>query len=284
MVVKNQLWNDARVKKEARALTEAGWSLTVLAFPEEGAPERETRDGMEVVRVPRSGRLRVSVRKALDARESRSGFWSRLRRHPLKTSLGDLFHSLLYQRRLLALALKTRADVFHAHDLDTLAVCALAARLRRARLVYDSHELWLHSTRHLAETGKLFRFLERLAEKTLAPRADAVIAVTPGRARKMKRMYPSVSPVVVANYPPAVSGGVRDPEIRRALGAEEGDFLFLYQGILCRERGLEQLVKASTMTEGSARVAVVGHDACRGALFALAEEPGGGKPWSSTPR
>ncbi len=277
MVVKNQLWNDARVKKEALALSGAGWSVTILAFPEDGAPERETWNGIEVVRVPRSGRLRASVRKVLDTGAARPGFWSRLRRHPLKKSVGNLFHSVLYQRRLLALALKTGADVFHAHDLDALAVCAAAAWLRRARLVYDSHELWLHSTRHLEGTDRLFMFLERLAEKTLAPRADAVIAVTPGRARKMERMYPSVSPVVVANYPPEAAPEPSDPTLRKALGAGEGDFLFLYQGVICPHRGLEQLADASAMLEGSpATVAVLGHDAGGGALRAYAGKLGPG--------
>lgn len=277
MVVKNQLWNDARVKKEALALSGAGWSVTILAFPEEGAPERETWNGIEVVRVPRSGRLRAAVRKALDTREARPGLLSGIRRHPVKKSLGNLFHSVLYQRRLLALALKTGADVFHAHDLDTLAVCAAAAWLRRARLVYDSHELWLHSTRHLEGTDRLFRLLEKLAEKTLAPRADAVIAVTPGRARKMERMYPSVSPVVVANYPPEVPPGERDPEIRKDLGAGEDDFLFLYQGVICPHRGLEQLAEASAMLEGSSgAVAVLGHDAGGGALREYAVRLGSG--------
>lgn len=36
MVVKNQLWNDARVKKEAISLTEAGFNVTIIARTEEG--------------------------------------------------------------------------------------------------------------------------------------------------------------------------------------------------------------------------------------------------------
>ncbi len=43
MVVKNRLSTDARVKKEAAALAGDGWRVTVIAMPEKGSPERETR-------------------------------------------------------------------------------------------------------------------------------------------------------------------------------------------------------------------------------------------------
>ncbi len=276
MVVKNQLWNDARVKKEALTLSGAGHTVTIISLPEPGAPERETWNGISVVRVPKAGKLKASVRRALDSAERKRGFPRRLRENPLKQSLGNLFHSILYQRRLLREALATRARVFHAHDLDTLAVCAVAAVLLRAKLVYDSHELWLGSTRHLEETGWLFRTLERTAEKLIAPRAHAVISVTPGREKVMKEMYGGLKSWLVPNYPPAISPGVRDPEIRALLGApSDRCFLFIYQGILCSHRGLEQLIEASSLLgDCPVHIAVVGHDASRGAIKAYAGEKG----------
>lgn len=277
MVVKNQLWNDARVKKEALALSAAGYAVTIISLPEPGAPEREDWNGIRIVRVPRSGKLKAAVRRALDQAGRKRGFWNRLRENPVKRTLGDLFHSLLYQRRLLGEALATRADVFHAHDLDTLAVCAAAAVAGRARLVYDSHELWLGSTRHLEETGLLFRTLERLAERLIAPRSSAVISVTPGREEVMKGMYGGLKSWLVPNYPPVIDPGGRDEGIRALLGApSDRCFLFIYQGILCSHRGLEQLIEASALLGDSpVHIAVVGHDASRGAIEAYSREKGG---------
>lgn len=277
MIVKNQLWNDARVKKEARTLAGAGHTVTIISLPEPGAPEREDWDGIRIVRVPRSGRLKESVRRVLDSAERKRGFTGRIRGNPVKQALGNLFHSILYQRRLLREALATKADVFHAHDLDTLAVCATAAVIRGAKLVYDSHELWLGSTRHLEETGWLFRTLERAAEKLIAPRAHAVISVTAGREEVMKGMYRGLKSWLVPNYPPVIPPGRRDPDIRALLGARsEKCFLFIYQGILCRHRGLEQLIEASALLGDSpVHIAVVGHDASRGAIEAYAREKGG---------
>lgn len=286
MVVKNQLWNDARVKKEALTLAGAGLPVTILCQPEDGAPPRELWNGMEIVRIARSGRLRASIRRALDTAEQGDGagtggpapgILARLRRNRLRRTLGDLLYAFLYQARLLRAALSAKADVYHAHDLDTLAVCAVAASARGAKLVYDSHELWLESTRHLSETPQPFRFMERLTERLLAPCADAVISVTPGRSAVMERMYPSMPvPFLVPNYPPLAVPAERSAEIRRELGViEEPCFLFLYQGIICPQRGLEQLLAASAALRGSrVRISIVGHDASGGAIRALAEELG----------
>lgn len=276
MVVKNQLWNDARVKKEALALAGAGHTVTIISSPEPGAPERETWNGIRIVRLPKSGKLKAAVRRALDSAELKRGFLGRTRVNPLKQSLGNLFHSILYQRRLLREALATKADVFHAHDLDTLAVCAAASVLRRAKLVYDSHELWLESTRHLEATDGLFRVLERAAEKLIAPRAHAVISVTPGREKVMTDMYRGLKSWIVPNYPPVVALGERNPGTRVLLGVpSEEYFLFLYQGILCMHRGLEQLIEASSLLGDSPiHIALVGHDASGGAIESYARKRG----------
>ncbi|MBN2587006.1 MAG: glycosyltransferase family 4 protein [Candidatus Fermentibacteraceae bacterium] len=280
MIVKNQLWNDARVKKEACTLSEMGLLVTIIAYPEEGCPEREDWDGIEVLRVPRSGSLKAVFRKVLNSAESekkgfRTGFVSALRRNPLKKFLGQLFHSLLHQSRLLRHALATGAGVFHAHDLDTLPVCAAAAFLTSGKLVYDSHELWLESRRHLMETSRPFMALERLTESFIAPLADAVIAVTPGRAEVMREMYPGMPPpVLVANYPHLLREKPRSDEVRRSLGVWEGPkFLFLYQGILGLHRGLEELMDAAVMLRGlPIHIGFVGHDRSGGVIPCYARE------------
>jgi glycosyltransferase involved in cell wall biosynthesis len=280
MIVKNQLWNDARVKKEARTLFHMGLHVTIIAYPEEGFPEREDWDGISVLRVPRSGSLKAVFRRVLDGAESdRRGFRARLvsaiRRNPVKKFLGQLFHSLLHQSRLLRHAMATGAEVYHAHDLDTLPVCAAAAFLTSGKLVYDSHELWLESRKHLMETSRPFMVLERFAESFIAPLADAVIAVTPGRAEVMKEMYPDMPPpVLVANYPTLLPEKLRSGEVRRSLGVcAEPKFLFLYQGILGLHRGLEELMEAAVLLRGlPLHIGFVGHDRSGGAIPCYARE------------
>ncbi len=284
MVVKNQLWNDARVKKEAQTLSDSGLSVTIIAQPEAGSPETEIWGSIRIQRVQQSGNLKSSFRRILDTSEGNgarkgSRLVATLRKNPVKRFLGDLFHTSLYDAKLLQHALRTNAEVYHAHDLDTLAVCAAAAYINNGRLVYDAHELWLESRRHLLETSRPFMILEKLTESLLAPIADAVIAVTPGRANVMREMYPTMAvPDLVVNYPLMTPVAPRQEDVRRKLGVKnEPCFLFLYQGILGLHRGLEELIDASIMLRGlPVHIAFVGHDRSGGVITQYAEEKNAG--------
>ena len=280
MIVKNQLWNDARVKKEAQTLSDIGLAVTIIAQPEARCPAAEDWGAIRILRVPESGNLKTSFRRILDTSEGDrkskgTKIIAALRRNPVKRFLGDFLHLALYQIRLLCYALKTNARVYHAHDLDTLAVCAVAAWINNGKLVYDAHELWLESRRHLLETSRSFMILEKLTESLLAPIADAVIAVTPGRADVMREMYPTMAiPDLVVNYPPLAPAAPRQEDVRRKLGAgKEPCFLFLYQGILGLHRGLEELIDASIMLRDlPIHIAFVGHDRSGGVITQYAEE------------
>lgn len=284
MVLKNQLWNDARVKKEAITLAGTGLKVTILCQPEEGVPRSEEWGKISVLRIHRSGKFKAAFREALDSagdtadtekKNFTTGFVSTLRRNPVKRFLGDLLHSTLYQARLLYHALLTGADVYHAHDLDTLSVCAAAAWLTGTSYIYDSHELWLESNRHLAEPSRFVQLMDELTEKSLITGAAAVIAVTPGRASVMRSMYRRmVEPILVANYPPVADPYPCDIETRISLGAlDESCFLFLYQGVLAPKRGLEQLIDAALMLRGlQIHVAIVGHDVSGNTIRTYAEE------------
>ena len=284
MIVKNQLWNDARVKKEAQTLSDIGLAVTIIAQPEAGCPASEDWGAIRILRVPESGDLKTSFRRILDTsegdRESKGAkIIAAVRRNPVKRFLGDFLHLVLYQTRLLRYALKTNARVYHAHDLDTLAVCAVAAWISNGKLVYDAHELWLESRRHLLETSRPFMILEKLTESLLAPVADAVIAVTPGRADVMTEMYPTMAvPDLVVNYPPLAPAAPRQEEVRRKLGvSKEPCFLFLYQGILGLHRGLEELIDASIMLRDlPIHIAFIGHDRSGGVIRQYAEENNAG--------
>ena len=275
MLVKNQLWNDARVKKEAACLAAAGFTVTVIAKPEEGCPEDEDWNGVRVLRPRKDTRMREALRRrVLKATEpGRRTLFSRLlravRRNPLRVLLTDLKRDLPWEYRLYRAVLSTRAEIVHANDLDTLFTAWLAARRLKARLVYDSHELWLESARYLRETGPLNRLRYRLTERRLIRLADAVIAVTPSRGRAMAAMYPSVAQriTIIENSSQPIHELPPGGMLRERLGFDQNVPIVLYQGIICPERGLEELLQAATLLpEGSATVVIIGHDSWQGHL------------------
>jgi hypothetical protein len=77
------------------------------------------------------------LKKSLEL-SARSYSTKRLR---LLFNKGPLFYANL-NIRLFAFFLKTKADIILSNDLDTLLASSLASRLKKQKLVFDSHELF----------------------------------------------------------------------------------------------------------------------------------------------
>jgi glycosyltransferase involved in cell wall biosynthesis len=218
MLVRNVYTHDTRVEKEARTLVEAGHRVTVVADAGRDLPERETRDGTLVVRVPRGG--------------------------PSIPGLRYLLHEWRLARRLVAL----RPTILHAHDSNALIPVTIAAARRRIPFVYDAHELWLGRPRR-DRSGVYFALSQawyRLVQRLAIPRAAAVLTVSPPIADHLRRQYRLGTVHLVANYPDR-SGPVRRRELRELSGADAIDPelpIVLYLGGLMRGRGIEGLVRA----------------------------------------
>src|SRR4029077_12921615 len=191
MLVRNTFTHDSRVEKEARSLTEAGHSVTVVAEGAGALPETESRDGYDVVRV-----VRPLVRV-------------------------PLLRFIAYRQRLVRELLRTRPEVLHAHDSDTIEPVAAATRTLRIPFVYDAHELWLGQLRRGRSLPYWWLFLAYfwLVQRLLVRRATAVIAVSPDIARRLERAYRLARVHVVPNYP-LVGGEVVPRDLRSLPGGE----------------------------------------------------------------
>ncbi len=271
LMLKNRLRTDARVKKEALALKAAGWEVTILCWEEPDAPAEEDWNGIRVKRLRFRSAASVSITGTLDDPSGRRGplgmILSLLRHSRTRRRATDFLRNALFDFKLLFAALPVKADVIHANDLDTLLPAWTAAVAGRARLVYDSHELWLGSTRYLRETGFLGRLRDRLVERLLIRRADAVIAVTRGRIGAMRQMYPGIDIHLVENCPDPVQELPVSNFLADLTGGTSNPPIVLYQGAIAYERGLERLIEAcGLLSPGSVRVVMIGPDMTSGVL------------------
>jgi len=230
-VVLNPFTRDSRVEKEALALTEAGYAVTVYALADEGLPRREERDGYLVER--------LSV-------------WTRFLG---RSFLGQAIKMIEYSFRL---ALRLRSSgVIHCHDFQPLPAVLLGRfmRISRARIVYDAHELESEKNGLTPFRSKCVRFLEKLSARWL----DALITVSPAILEAYRELLPQVKSVLVLNCPkrwPACKGDV----FRRELGIPAEVRIFLYQGAFIPGRNLEELLEAFRNENGSDRALVLlGH-------------------------
>jgi glycosyltransferase involved in cell wall biosynthesis len=233
MFVINSVAADARVIREAASLAAGGHEVFVVAMREGSQPVRDRLEGFTIVRVRRD-----PVRRSITAAAPRPGPVLRAL-EPLALAWALLDYTVRGFRQGLAL----EADVYHAHDLVTLPVAWAAARVRRARLIYDAHELFTE----MGRLGPVARAVFRVLERTLIGRADRVITVNASIAAELSRRYHVPVPTVVMNFPRTGGQGVsreRSP-LRGALGIAPEIPLVLYQGMFMPHRGLENLVRAA---------------------------------------
>lgn len=212
LAVTNDLENDQRVNRAALALLAAGWQVTCVGrlLPQSGCFERPYR-----VR-----RFRLWFRRSA-------------------------FFYLNYNARLLLYLFFARFDVVVANDADTLPACWLAARLRRRKLVFDSHELFSEVPELVGRPR--VRRVWRAVEDRLVPRVDAALTVCQPIARHYLEAY-GVRFSVVRNVPlpkPFVPAERHNP------------LVILYQGAVNRGRGVDLLLRAVALLP-QARLVVAG--------------------------
>lgn len=216
MLVRNPYTHDSRVEKEAATLAAVGHRVTVVADAGPGLPAHESRDGIDVRRVPRP-----------------------------RTLPGLRF--LMGEARLARVLVRLRPDVLHAHDSNALVPVAVAAAVTRVPFVYDAHELWLHRPRrgrsrlYEAMFGAWYRVVQRLT----IGRSAAQITVSAPIAEHLARDYGLAGVRLVPNFPEP-SGEIGARSIRDLapdqLPADAP--IVLHIGGIMEARGLEQLVEA----------------------------------------
>src|SRR5699024_5228476 len=238
MFVWNNFVNDARVLREATALTEMGYTVTVIAkkeMDELHLPSAETVAPGVIVSRP----LKLELPKFIQSR-IKSGV---LNKH---------IPNMLEMLKMMALGRKQDADVYHSHDLNTLLQGIVGAKLRRKRksLIYDSHEVQTSRTHYSFE--KVYRI-----EKFLLKFVDRVIVENDTRADYHRRLYKD-RPTPVHKYSELYEiDEVEAYPIRQEFNRPESEKVVLYQGGMQEGRGLFKLLDAFKEVKG-ARLIMIG--------------------------
>jgi peptidoglycan/xylan/chitin deacetylase (PgdA/CDA1 family)/glycosyltransferase involved in cell wall biosynthesis len=139
-------------------------------------------------------------------------------------------------------ALKSRANLYEAHDLPALLPAVIAAKLRGKPVVYHAHEMYAEMHEKV-RFSKFWKFLERM----LVPLA--VAAVTPEENRSVilyRECRAKALPLTVQNCPPYTMP-IESTRLRDFLSARgiQHKAIVLYQGLFDASRCIEELVAAT---------------------------------------
>ncbi len=229
LLVINAFLYDTRVQKEAKTLVEAGYQVKVFALHGPGLAEKEIRDGYTVE-------------------------WIRIRSRGWGTHIIiRMLKYLEFNARAIWRLARSRPHVIHAHDVNALVPAYVAARLARARLIYDAHELWAERRATLLRSDTL-RCLIRSIEGRLARSADAVITVNQSIAQYLAREYQLPETPVVLMHSQEYREIERSNILREEFNLPESVRIVIYPGALLPGRGLETLIQTAHLLENCALV------------------------------
>lgn len=177
-----------------------------------------------------------------------------------------------------AVAAAPPADIVHAHDLRALPPAVAVRDRDGARLVYDSHEIFVEAGGNAVRPRWVRRALRR-RERALARQADALVTVNDELAAVLAPALGLTGrTVVVHNCPPRWTPGAAPSPLRAAAGVPDGAPLILCHGAFVAQRGFEQVAAALARPELAGVHAVfLGRGPLRGKFDAMArrEELGG---------
>lgn len=264
MFVWNHFTNDARVLRECTALSENSYQVDLICIHDPNDKDlpmyEERNENFKIYRVRRYPMIIEAAQKAyrffikykiIGAIVFLLWLFS-MYMSPLVVGiitvallvmLKTKFKVLLIRGsiflRMVLKGYKTKYDIYHSNDLNTLPqgyICS-KFRINRKKFIYDSHEV------QTSRTGYDSKLYEK-AESFFIRKIDSMIVENHTRAKFNEDLY-GFYPYVVHNYPFKQEFEPENKiQLEDVLRLPKNEKILLYQGGIQTGRGLENLVKA----------------------------------------
>jgi glycosyltransferase involved in cell wall biosynthesis len=238
-LVLNNFQNDSRVLRETQSIFDTGMfdEINIAAFWEKGLEEHEHIGNKRVVwRVPlRSRKLRKNI-------------------------ITQLMQYLEWMIKIIVRFKKENITVIHCHDLPALPVGVFFKKFKKAKLIYDAHELETETIYLEGIKKKMAKFLE----KRLIPFIDGLIVVSDSIAAWYKDQYAVRNVYRIRNIPykqPHYNSG-NSNMLKEKFDIEEDAILFICQGVLKANRGIEILLDSFSRMDRNKHIVFMGFGAC----------------------
>jgi glycosyltransferase involved in cell wall biosynthesis len=241
MLVENAYPRDPRVKNEAEALTDVGYSVSVVGLQEEGQPRFEVINRVRVYRLPRLELFKKVLHENLTKPQR---LWIKL-----KSLVGYICEYTYFTSACFAMSLYVAYtdgfEVIHAHNPpDLLFLIVLPWKLMGKRYVFDQHDLCpeLYRSRYGANddvVAALLRWIEwanlRLADITIATNESYKQIQIQRGGRKPETVF------VVRNGPDRGRMQIAPPSKRLR---DMGKSILVYIGSLNPQDGVDYLLRS----------------------------------------
>lgn len=241
ITVANSLKKDPRVIKQVRSAVSAGYEVQFVGFRDRFF-DKEFLDGLG---------CKVDI---VDLGEKYVGhissFFGKLKRAYYRFVL-----PIKYMKRF-------KPDVIHSNDFDTLIYSYIAARKTKAKIIYDSHEIFAENIGVV--DSKLYHSFTIKAERYLLKRIDAMICVSHAASEYFADKYNIDPPVVITNCPMANTNPLK--------AKAEDRFEAVYQGLMVAGRGYEEFIESAMFLDKGYRLVLRGYGSAEQGLRDLVKE------------
>jgi len=245
MAVMNDFTHDSRVFRETITLSQNHYIVSVIAIQAQGLKNYEIKQGINIIRVPQPHHTNfISL---------------------IKYFLPFFKYGSTIQKNIYNELVKIKADVYHAHDLNTLLPCYKAAAIHKAKLVYDSHELFIETIKNPKKIKNVSSLIYsssvkiyfQYIEKKLIKRVDQVITVNSSISDFLATKYNIKKPAVIMNYP-LIPSDIKNYDLRKLLHLPPQSKIILYHGGIGPDRGLLPLVQSFKFLAENYKLVLIG--------------------------
>jgi glycosyltransferase involved in cell wall biosynthesis len=227
-----------RMVKEADALAEAGYNVTVLyaywnnwgtKFDKELLPSKKWKAicaGGDPQQTKITYFLSRVIHKAakIISRRTQGKYWAEL-----AIARGGYF--------LIREAKKHQADIYIGHNLGALPATVKAAKANKKPCGFDAEDF--HRFEVSDDKANTDVVLKTELENRYLPQVDYLTASSPLIAKAYQKLYPGIKPVVIVNVFPC------DNNIKQAVLNQDGPIkLFWFSQTIGPNRGIEDVINA----------------------------------------
>lgn len=276
MFLWNHFTNDARVLREGNTLSENGYDINLIAI--EKANDKAIPKFEEINKNFKVNRVRmypITLMKYQSNKRKTSigvvlgflifGPLTYVKSKKLFTFLSSLLLGMIFfvknkfvrrnmikfirSSRMILKGYSHNSDIYHSHDLNTLTqgVICSKMRIKKKKLIYDSHEIQTDRTGYNPKIIKVW-------ERALLRFVDQTIVENETRAEVHEKLY-SYQPKSLYNYSEYYEiKNKPDINLKKILNLNNNDKILLYQGGIQPGRGLEILVRMMKFVEGGTLV------------------------------
>jgi len=245
MLVISEITKDPRVYKSAIVTADNDYNVTVICVPNE-APTEEDNLKINIIRIKKKGFLRKirnyrdKKNETLSSKSVQSNFGKKQSRIITTKEFLKFGVIVFLNIEIFFKGLKNRTPIYHANDLNTLPVGFFLAKLKRAKLVYDSHELYVEQ---YSNTSIFYKKILSFIEKIFIRKADAVITVNDSIAEILSERYNISLPITMMNCPVYQNS----PSSFKTNNPKK----IIYLGRYTEDRGIEELILSMKYVENA---------------------------------